>query len=102
MVATAKRLLEVLVSEAKSCRRDSPAPFQTTQNTDNLDNPSQSLQYLAESAKSLYDILQRGFTMGIKMARFNLTKNLGRLQSNIGESGNGSKWDEGHKYARQC
>jgi hypothetical protein len=35
-----------------------------------------SLEYLAESARSLREALQRGFMMGIKMTRFNMTKGL--------------------------
>ncbi len=45
-------------------------------NMDNLDTPGQSLQYLINSAKGLQDAPQRGFAMGIKIARFDLTKNL--------------------------
>lgn len=58
-------LLGTLGSEAKACRRDSLAPFQTMQNEDNLDAPACSLQYLVDSAKGLQDALQRGFAMGI-------------------------------------
>jgi hypothetical protein len=53
MVAS-KRLLGAIESKAETCMRDSPALFQT----DNLDAPSHSLQYLAESARSLQDALQ--------------------------------------------
>jgi hypothetical protein len=45
-------------------------------NMDNLDAPAQSLQYLINSAKGLQDAMQRGFVMGIKIARYDLTKNL--------------------------
>jgi hypothetical protein len=36
MVAIIKKLLEALGSEAVTCRRDSPALYQTTCNTDNM------------------------------------------------------------------
>jgi hypothetical protein len=54
------KLIGTLGSEAEVCKRDSPAPFQTTRNTDNLDAPACSLQYPASSAKRLQDTLQRG------------------------------------------
>jgi hypothetical protein len=75
-MAAIKKLLGVLGSYAEACRRDSTVPFQSTRNTDNLDTPSRSLQYLVETAKGLQDALQTGFAMGIKIAKFNLTKNL--------------------------
>lgn len=62
-MAAIKKLLRILGSEAESWRRDSPAPFQTTRNTDNLDAPTHSLHYLAENAKNLQDALERGFTV---------------------------------------
>jgi hypothetical protein len=75
-VAAIQKLLGALGSEAEACRRVSQAPFQTTQNMENLDAPAHSLQYLANSAKGLQDTLQRGFTMGIMIARFDLEKSL--------------------------
>ncbi len=63
-IAAIKKLMGTLRSEAQACWRDSPAPFQTTRNTDNLDALSQSLQYLVASAKGLQDALQRGLPWG--------------------------------------
>ncbi len=57
MVAS-KRLLGAIGSKVEACMRDSPALFQTTWKTDNLDAPSYGLQYLVESARSLQDALQ--------------------------------------------
>jgi hypothetical protein len=37
MIATIKRLLGALGSKAETCRRDSPAPYRTTLNVDNID-----------------------------------------------------------------
>jgi hypothetical protein len=44
-IAAIKKLMGTLGSEAEACRSDSPAPFQTMQNKDNLDALSRSLSY---------------------------------------------------------
>jgi hypothetical protein len=73
-MATIWKLLGALGCEAGVCRRDSLAPFQATQNMENFDATVGSLQYLTNSTEGLQDALQRGFAMGIKIARFDLEK----------------------------
>jgi hypothetical protein len=63
-------------------------------NADNLDAPSQSLLYLAESAKRLKDALHIGFAMGIKIAKFNLTKNLKDYRVTMERTAMATEWDE--------
>lgn len=75
-LATIKKILEALGSEAKACRRASPTPYQATRNADDMDAPMRSLEYLGESAQSLQEALHQGFIMGIRMARFNMTKSM--------------------------
>jgi hypothetical protein len=75
-IATIKKILEALGSEAKACRRASPAHYQASRNADDMDAPMRSLEYLGESAQSLQEALQQGFIMGIRMARFNMTKSM--------------------------
>jgi hypothetical protein len=50
-----QKLLGAQGNEEEACRRISPAPFQTTRNTDNLEALALSLQYLASSTKGLRD-----------------------------------------------
>jgi hypothetical protein len=73
---TIQKLLGALGNEAEMHRRDSPVPFQTTHNADNLDAPAHSLQYLRNSARGLQGALERGFAMCIKITRLDLEKSL--------------------------
>jgi hypothetical protein len=79
---------------AESCRRDPPVTFQTMWNTDNLDAPAWSLQYLIDSAKGLQDALQRGFAMGIKIARFDLTNNLEDYRVTLERIAMAAQWND--------
>jgi hypothetical protein len=102
IIAIIKKLLEALGSEAETCRTDLPAPYQTTQNMDNMDAPSHSKEYLAESARSLQEAFQQGFTMGIKMARFNMTKSMENYKITLDRAAMAAKWDTNLKFAWVC
>ncbi len=88
-----QKLLGALGSKVEACRRDSPAPFQTMQNTDNLDAPARSLQYLVDSAKGLQDALQKGFVMGIKIAWLDLEKSLEDYKVTLKRIAMATNWD---------
>jgi hypothetical protein len=67
-----------------------------------MDAPARSLEYLAESARSLQDVLQLEFTMGIEMARFNMTKSMEDGKVTVERLANAAKWDENLKLAWIC
>jgi hypothetical protein len=47
---------------------DVTPPYQTTRNTENLEAHRRSYEHLENSIESLNKVLQRGFTLRIKMA----------------------------------
>jgi hypothetical protein len=60
------------------------------------------LEYLAESARSLQKALQQGFMMGIKMARFNMTKSMEGYKIKLNRVAMTAKSDEKLKLNWQC
>jgi hypothetical protein len=97
-IAAIRKLLDALVSKAEACQRVSLAPYQTTQNSDNLDAYICSLEYLCESTRSLKEAFQQGFVMGIEMAHFSMTKNLKDFRVTLDRTLMATKWNESLQY----
>jgi hypothetical protein len=69
---------------------------------DNMDAPAHSPEYLAKSTRSLQEALQQGFTMGIRMARFSMTKSIEDYKVTVDRVTMAVKWDENLKFAWIC
>jgi hypothetical protein len=93
-VAAIRKLLEAVGSEAEAFWRGSPAPYQSTQNSNNLEAHIRSFVRLYESAGSLKETMQQRFVMGIKMARFSMTKNLENFRVTLDRMSMAAKYVE--------
>jgi hypothetical protein len=71
-----QRLLETFWVEAEAHRSQSPTLYQTTWNVECLEAYTCSLEHLEGSVRGLDKAPYREFTMGIKMAQFDMTKSL--------------------------
>jgi hypothetical protein len=101
-IAIVKKLLEALGSDAETFTRDFLAPYQTTRNMDNIDSHAWfSLEYLTESTRSLQEALQV-FKMGIRMARFNMTKSMEDYKVTVERVAMAAKFDENLMFAWIC
>jgi hypothetical protein len=86
--------LDALGKEAENHRRESPAPYQTTRNMDNLDAPTCSLQDLKDSTRGARDAITEGFEMGIHISKLDLEKNLEDFHATSESIAMAAKWNE--------
>ncbi len=61
-----------------------------------------SFKYLCKSTRSLKEKLQQGFMIGLKMARFSVSKNLEDFRFTLERVTIVTKWNVSQKYMREC